>query len=174
MAGKIHMDGQAEETSAYSGESEELYSDEQILAGPMRGMFFKSAESVFRFYKKHGKIREFCVLKRTLSSCYALFVFDECRKPTNQKYTTRIGCEAGVNAVRKRDGSRIVTKVCRDHIHQLDSSLSRHMAEHVSISKFVKRILEANERSDLRPCKSHEPVHPQICLDSMEECKEGK
>ncbi|KAK4338964.1 hypothetical protein RND71_040426 [Anisodus tanguticus] len=30
------MDGQAEETSAYSGESEEVYFDDQILAGPMR------------------------------------------------------------------------------------------------------------------------------------------
>ncbi|KAK4344686.1 hypothetical protein RND71_034862 [Anisodus tanguticus] len=33
-----HMDGQAEETSAYSGESEEVYYDEQILADTMRGL----------------------------------------------------------------------------------------------------------------------------------------
>ncbi|KAK4343993.1 hypothetical protein RND71_037087 [Anisodus tanguticus] len=31
-----HIDGQAEETSACSEESEEVYSNEQILAGPMR------------------------------------------------------------------------------------------------------------------------------------------
>ncbi|KAK4375759.1 hypothetical protein RND71_006436 [Anisodus tanguticus] len=149
-----HMDGQAEETSAYSGESEEVYSDEQILAGPMRGMFFKSVESLFRFYKRHAKMREFCVLKRTLSSCYATFVCDKSRKPTNQKHTNSIECKARVNNVRKRNGSWMVTKVCRDHIHQLDSSLSRHMVGHRSISKSVKRILEANDRVGLRPCKS--------------------
>ncbi|KAK4380564.1 hypothetical protein RND71_002426 [Anisodus tanguticus] len=149
-----HMDGQAEETSIYSGELEEVYSDEQILADPMRGKFFKSAESVFYFYKRHAKMRGFCVLKRTLSYSYALFIYDKSRKLTNQKHTKRIGCEARVNAVRKRDGSWMVIKVCRDHIHQLDSSLSRHMDGHRSISKSVKRILEANDRASLRPCKS--------------------
>ncbi|KAK4364795.1 hypothetical protein RND71_016153 [Anisodus tanguticus] len=81
-----YMDGQAEETSAYSNEWEEVYSVEQKLAGPMRGMFFKSVESS--------------------------------RKPTNQKHTKRIGCEARVNAARKRDGSWMVTKQNDDEISQ--------------------------------------------------------
>ncbi|XP_060211988.1 protein FAR1-RELATED SEQUENCE 5-like [Lycium barbarum] len=149
-----HMDGQAEETSVYSCESEEVYSDEQILAGPITGMFFKSAELVFRFYKRHVKMRGFYVLKTTLSKNYALFVCDKSRKPTNPKHTKRIGCEARVNAALKRDGSWIVTKVCRDHNPKLDSSLSRQMAGHRYIGKSVKRILEANDRAGLRPCKS--------------------
>ncbi|KAJ8562430.1 hypothetical protein K7X08_011721 [Anisodus acutangulus] len=149
-----HIYGQDEETSACSGESVEMYSDEQILAGPMRGMFFKSVESVFHFYKRNAKMRGFCVLKRTLYSCYTLFVCDKSRKPTNQKHTKRIVYEARVNVIRKRDGSWMVTKVCRNHIHQLDSIMSRQMTGHISISKSVKRILEANDRADLRPCKS--------------------
>ncbi|KAK4377808.1 hypothetical protein RND71_004104 [Anisodus tanguticus] len=128
--------------------------DEQILAGPMKGQFFKYAESMFCFYKRHAKMRGFCVLKRILSSSYAPFVCDKSRKSTNQKHTKRIGCEARVNAVRKRDGSWMVTKVCRDHIHQVDSSLSRHMAGRKFISKSVKKILEANDRASLRPYKS--------------------
>ncbi|XP_059295586.1 protein FAR1-RELATED SEQUENCE 5-like [Lycium ferocissimum] len=149
-----HVDGQAEDTSAYSGESEEVYSDEQILAGPMTVMFFKSVESVFRFYKRHAKMRGFCVLKRTLSKNYALFVCDNSRKLTNQKHTKRIGCEARVNAAMKRDGSWMVIKVCRDHNHKLDSSLSWQMVGHRYINKSVKRMLEANDRAGLRPCKS--------------------
>ncbi|KAK4357256.1 hypothetical protein RND71_022866 [Anisodus tanguticus] len=45
----IHIDGQAEETSACSGESEEVYSDDQILTGPKRGVSVVFENTVHKY-----------------------------------------------------------------------------------------------------------------------------
>ncbi|XP_059288768.1 uncharacterized protein LOC132042167 [Lycium ferocissimum] len=62
-----------------------------------------------------------------------IFKSAESLKPTKQKYTKRVGCQARVNAVKRTNGSWMVTK---------------------TISNSIKRILEANDRASFRSCKS--------------------
>ncbi|KAK4377404.1 hypothetical protein RND71_003700 [Anisodus tanguticus] len=86
-----HMDGQAEETFAYNGELEEVYSDEQILVGPIRGVSEVFENTVHRYCIWH------IFTKLPMRLKYELALRDKYEKELATEYQsryTKIRCES--------------------------------------------------------------------------------
>ncbi|EEF28139.1 conserved hypothetical protein [Ricinus communis] len=79
---------------------------------------------------------------------------DRSRKAKYEKSLKRIDCPARVNAIKKALGVWAVSKINRNHNHDLQPDMSILMAGHRKISIHMKRQLEVNDITSVRPGKN--------------------
>ncbi|XP_019248864.1 PREDICTED: protein FAR1-RELATED SEQUENCE 5-like [Nicotiana attenuata] len=72
----------------------------------------------------------------------------------NKHVTKRRNCHARINRILEDNGSWHVSKLVKKHNHQLEPTLSRLMAGHMSLSKSLKRAFVAEDIAGLRPSKN--------------------
>ncbi|XP_009623109.2 protein FAR1-RELATED SEQUENCE 5-like [Nicotiana tomentosiformis] len=127
----LEKEGEVGEDMEMSNESNE----KNIVIGPITGMRFNNKDVIFDFYKEHARL-------------------SGSRKPRNKHVTKRRNCRARINEILEENVSWRVSKVVKKHNHQLEPALSRMMAGHRSLSKFLKRALIAKDIAGLRPSKN--------------------
>ncbi|XP_075089922.1 protein FAR1-RELATED SEQUENCE 5-like [Nicotiana tabacum] len=152
----LEEEGEVGEDMEMSNESNE----NNIVIGPITGMRFNNKDVIFDFYKEHARLSRFCIVKKTSNKKgrdivrYVQYGCDRSRKPRNKHVTKRRNCRARINEILEENVSWRVSKVVKKHNHQLEPALSRLMAGHRSLSKFLKRALIAKDIAGLRPSKN--------------------
>uniref|UniRef100_A0A1S3XXG9 Protein FAR1-RELATED SEQUENCE 8-like n=1 Tax=Nicotiana tabacum TaxID=4097 RepID=A0A1S3XXG9_TOBAC len=132
------------------------FNDEDPVIGSITGTRFSNKDVMFDFYKEHAKLSGFCIIKRTSKKGgdivrYVQYGCDRSRKPRNKHVTKRRNCRARINEILEENGPWRVSKVVKRHNHQLEPTLSRLMARHISLSKSFKRT--PKDITGLRPSK---------------------
>ncbi|KAF3665241.1 hypothetical protein FXO38_05186 [Capsicum annuum] len=138
---------------------DDSYTEEQYTIGPVEGMYFRYVQTAFAFYKEHGRLTGFGVVKKSTKKVvgqlkYVTFGCDKCRKTMARNQSKRVHYKAWVNYQVMNDGSYIVTKVILEHNHEFEPALSHFFPSHRELSKTVKRSLVAHDITGLRPSKS--------------------
>ncbi|XP_060182171.1 protein FAR1-RELATED SEQUENCE 8-like [Lycium barbarum] len=143
-----------------NGTDDQTFTGEEFLQGPIERMTFKSKESLFAFYKEHGRLKGFGVVKKACNKKgsdrirYVSYGCDKGRKSNKKRQSKRVDYKATVNAILMHNGSWSVSKVNRVHNHRFYYGLSRFMPSHRDVSKSLKRHLVAHDIAGLRPSKS--------------------
>ncbi|KAL8535890.1 hypothetical protein ACS0TY_011510 [Phlomoides rotata] len=123
-------------------------------------MVFSSIDRLFDAYREHARVRGFSVVKRTLTKHherepkYALIVCDKAGTSKANKSLKKIDCKTHLNAKKLDDETWIVTKMVNEHNHEIDPTFSPLVAAHRHLDIHIRRQLEANDITGIRPCKN--------------------
>ncbi|KAK0580907.1 hypothetical protein LWI29_007643 [Acer saccharum] len=105
---------------------------DHMIEEPKKGMEFDSLEDLLSYYKCYARNRSLSVTKRP---------------------TRKTECKAKINALRC-DGKLRLTTVHNIHNHGLSPKKSRFFRCNREVSDAVKRVLDTNDRADVRMNKS--------------------
>ncbi|KAL8484125.1 hypothetical protein ACS0TY_026719 [Phlomoides rotata] len=125
------------------------------------GMIFSSLDSLFVSYQEHARLKGFSVVKRTSKRAvegdeykYVRMVCDKSGSSRANKTSKRVGCTARLNVIRHDNGSSIISKMVTENNHEIDQTFSPLMPAHRQLNVHMKRQLEANDITCIRPCKN--------------------
>nr|XP_009623583.1 protein FAR-RED IMPAIRED RESPONSE 1-like [Nicotiana tomentosiformis] len=81
------------------------FNEENLVIGPITGMWFSNKDVMFDFYKEHARLSGFCIIKRISNKKggdivrYVQYGCDRSRKPRNKYVTKRRNCRARINGI---------------------------------------------------------------------------
>ncbi|KAL1561885.1 protein FAR-RED IMPAIRED RESPONSE 1-like [Salvia divinorum] len=128
--------------------------EEMMKNGPQSGLEFESKERLFASYQAFAKVVGFSILTRNARiNKYLMLMCGRGRKPNVKKFSNKTDCPARLNAIKQDNGNWKISKVCKEHNHDLEPQLSEFMPAHRHLSTNLKVHLEAYDRAGLRPYK---------------------
>ncbi|XP_009618387.1 protein FAR-RED IMPAIRED RESPONSE 1-like [Nicotiana tomentosiformis] len=139
---------------------ENEFTEDDVVVGPISGIRFRDNDYLFAFYKEHARLKGFSIVKRNSNkkggdtARYITYCCDRARIRKTKFTTKSNNCKARLTVVLDDSGCWRVSKVVRDHNHDLLPSISRLMTRHRSVFYSLKRDLVAHDRSGITPSKN--------------------
>ncbi|KAI8524918.1 hypothetical protein RHMOL_Rhmol13G0186800 [Rhododendron molle] len=150
--------------------NEAIYSCEDRVEEPKKGMEFDTLEDAFSYYSGYAKQEGFAVSKRTSRKVAGELkhVTLECTRggkarvttsnPAKPRPQTKIGCKAHVTIVKNEDGKWKLNHVALEHNHEQSPGKARYFRQHMVLEEHVKRRLELNDKAGIKPGKTYDAL----------------